>query len=56
MTSKPFSSALDTKTGEKVAIKKMSPFEHPTFCQRSLREIKILIRLKHENVSDLFGV
>jgi serine/threonine protein kinase len=43
-------SALDTSTEERVAIKKMSPFEHQTFCQRTLREIKILTRFKHENV------
>lgn len=35
----------------KVAIKKISPFEHQTYCQRTLREIKILTRFKHENVS-----
>lgn len=44
------SSALDTRKGERVAIKKISPFEHQTYCQRTLREIKILIRFKHENV------
>ncbi|VDK50635.1 unnamed protein product [Cylicostephanus goldi] len=43
-------SALDTVTRERVAIKKISPFEHQTFCQRTLREIKILTRFKHENV------
>lgn len=45
-----FSSAQDTLTKERVAIKKISPFEHQTFCQRTLREIKILSRFKHENV------
>lgn len=44
-------SALDTVTKTKVAIKKISPFEHQTYCQRTLREIKILTRFKHENVS-----
>lgn len=38
------------KRGERVAIKKISPFEHQTYCQRTLREIKILTRFKHENV------
>jgi hypothetical protein len=33
-----------------VAIKKISPFEHQTYCQRTLREIKILLRFKHENI------
>ncbi len=42
---------MDTITRERVAIKKISPFEHQTFCQRTLREIKILTRFKHENVS-----
>lgn len=46
-----YRSALDTLTNIKVAIKKISPFEHQTYCQRTLREIKILTRFKHENVS-----
>lgn len=45
------SSAVDNKTKKKVAIKKIRPFEHQTYCQRTLREIKILNRFKHENVS-----
>ncbi|CAC5381182.1 unnamed protein product [Mytilus coruscus] len=44
-------SAQDSGSGQKVAIKKISPFEHQTYCQRTLREIKILTRFKHENVS-----
>ncbi|CAB4058175.1 ERK [Lepeophtheirus salmonis] len=35
-------SAYDNVTKAKVAIKKISPFEHQTYCQRTLREIKIL--------------
>ena len=46
-----FRSAYDNLTKTKVAIKKISPFEHQTYCQRTLREIKILTRFKHENVS-----
>ncbi|XP_077996322.1 mitogen-activated protein kinase 1-like [Glandiceps talaboti] len=46
-------SALDTYTGSKVAIKKISPFEHQTYCQRTLREIKILTRFKHENIINI---
>ena len=45
-----FRSAYDNLTKTKVAIKKISPFEHQTYCQRTLREIKILTRFKHENV------
>lgn len=44
-------SAFDTLTNTRVAIKKISPFEHQTYCQRTLREIKILTRFKHENVN-----
>lgn len=43
-------SALDTVNGSRVAIKKISPFEHHTYCQRTLREIKILTSFKHENI------
>ena len=48
-----FRSARDTETNEKVAIKKISPFEHKTYCQRTLREIKILTRFRHENIIDI---
>lgn len=44
------SSALDNLTNQRVAIKKISPFEHQTYCQRTLREIKILLRFHHENI------
>ena len=47
-----YRSATDEESGLKVAIKKISPFEHQTYCQRTLREIKILTRFKHENVSN----
>ncbi|XP_072164078.1 mitogen-activated protein kinase 1-like isoform X1 [Diadema setosum] len=46
-------SALDNATGTKVAIKKISPFEHQTYCQRTLREIKILTRFRHENIINI---
>ena len=46
-------SATDSVSGEKVAIKKVVPFEHQIFCQRTLREVKILTRFKHENIIDL---
>lgn len=44
------SSAYDRENKIRVAIKKISPFEHQTYCQRTLREIKILLRFKHENI------
>ncbi|XP_050745768.1 mitogen-activated protein kinase ERK-A isoform X6 [Drosophila biarmipes] len=46
-------SADDTITNQRVAIKKISPFEHQTYCQRTLREITILTRFKHENIIDI---
>ncbi|XP_037731593.1 mitogen-activated protein kinase ERK-A isoform X3 [Drosophila subpulchrella] len=46
-------SADDTTTSQRVAIKKISPFEHQTYCQRTLREITILTRFKHENIIDI---
>jgi len=49
-------SAMDNVTKQKVAIKKMSPFEHQTYCQRTLREVKILTRLKHENIIELLDL
>lgn len=49
-------SAIDSVTGEKVAIKKMSPFENPTFCQRTLREVQILTRFSHENIIKLTDI
>ena len=33
-----------------MAIKKISPFDHQTYCQRTLREIKILLHFNHENI------
>uniref|UniRef100_A0A8C4M571 Mitogen-activated protein kinase n=1 Tax=Equus asinus TaxID=9793 RepID=A0A8C4M571_EQUAS len=44
------SSAYDHVRKTRVAIKKISPFEHQTYCQRTLREIQILLRFHHENV------
>ena len=44
------SAATDNLTKQRVAIKKIAPFEHQTFCQRTLREIKILTNFNHENV------
>lgn len=49
----PCSMAMDSKSNQRVAIKKISPFEHQTYCQRTLREIKILSRFNHENVGIL---
>jgi serine/threonine protein kinase len=50
LTKDLYRSAFDTQTLSNVAIKKISPFLSTTTCQRTLREIRILQRLKHENV------
>ena len=49
-------SGYDNTTCQQVAIKKLSPFEHQCFCQRTLREIKILGRFKHENIINLHDI
>ena len=47
-------SGIDSENpSEKVAIKKLTPFEHQTYCQRTLREVKLLTRFKHENIIQL---
>ena len=46
--------ARDDKTGKMVAIKKIhKAFEHHTFTKCTLREVKLLRMLKHENVINL---
>eukprot|EP00929_Paragymnodinium_shiwhaense_P003976 TRINITY_DN104685_c0_g1_i1.p1 TRINITY_DN104685_c0_g1~~TRINITY_DN104685_c0_g1_i1.p1 ORF type:complete len:402 (+),score=65.12 TRINITY_DN104685_c0_g1_i1:131-1336(+) len=46
-------SAQDEETGDTVAIKKVeNAFEHLTFAKRTLRELKILRHLRHENLID----
>ncbi|CAJ0640435.1 2432_t:CDS:2 [Entrophospora sp. SA101] len=42
-------SALHKPTGQNVAIKKITPFDHSMFCLRTLREIKLLKYFNHEN-------
>ncbi len=43
--------ALHRPSGQKVAIKKITPFDHSMFCLRTLREMKLLKYFSHENVS-----
>ncbi|VDN09323.1 unnamed protein product [Dibothriocephalus latus] len=47
-------SAFDHQRNEMVAIKKIMPFEHQTYCQRTYREIRILRQLDHENIIPLY--
>ena len=47
------SSALNSETGEQVAIKKIAnAFDNKIDAKRTLREIKLLRHMDHENVSD----
>ena len=47
-------SALDTHTGEKVAIKKINEiFEHVSDATRILREIKLLRLLRHPDIVEI---
>ncbi|KAH8926799.1 Pkinase-domain-containing protein [Atractiella rhizophila] len=43
-------SAVHVPSGSKVAIKKITPFDHSMFCLRTLREIKLLKFFTHENI------
>jgi mitogen-activated protein kinase 1/3 len=50
------SSAVDMRTGGRVAIKKITPFDHSMFCLRTLREIKLLRHFKHENIIAILDI
>jgi serine/threonine protein kinase len=50
-------SARDNLTGEMVAIKKIEKaFEHSTFTKRTLRELKIMRLLNHDNVININSI
>ena len=44
------------RSGERVAIKKISPFHHTLTCLRTLREVKILKALRHDNLVGLIAI
>ncbi|CAO2608743.1 Mitogen-activated protein kinase 13, partial [Lemmus lemmus] len=49
-----FSAAFDTKTGHRVAVKKLSrPFQSIIHAKRTYRELRLLKHMKHENGSHL---
>ncbi|KAI2659271.1 Mitogen-activated protein kinase 14B [Labeo rohita] len=49
------SSALDSKTGLRVAVKKLSrPFQSIIHAKRTYRELRLLKHMKHENVRHVF--
>ncbi|KAL1917873.1 uncharacterized protein VTP21DRAFT_3707 [Calcarisporiella thermophila] len=49
-------SAIHKPTQQKVAIKKITPFDHSMFCLRTLREIKLLRYFNHENVISILDI
>ncbi|XP_023983200.1 mitogen-activated protein kinase 12 isoform X3 [Physeter macrocephalus] len=50
-------SAVDSRTGAKVAIKKLyRPFQSELFAKRSYRELRLLKHMRHENVIGLLDV
>ncbi|KAG8439855.1 hypothetical protein GDO86_005865, partial [Hymenochirus boettgeri] len=50
-------SAIDTRTGTKVAIKKLyRPFQSELFAKRAFRELSLLKHMQHENVIGLLDV
>ena len=50
------SSAVHMPTQRKVAIKKITPFDHSMFCLRTLREIKLLRHFNHENIIAILDI
>ncbi|KII84317.1 hypothetical protein PLICRDRAFT_95301 [Plicaturopsis crispa FD-325 SS-3] len=49
-------SAVHTPSDQKVAIKKITPFDHAMFCLRTLREIKLLRHFHHENIISILDI
>lgn len=50
------SSAEHVPSGRRVAIKKITPFDHAMFCLRTLREIKLLRHFQHENIISILDI
>ncbi|WVR08289.1 mitogen-activated protein kinase CPK1 [Kwoniella sp. DSM 27419] len=48
--------ATHVASGTRVAIKRIAPFTHVMFCQRTLREIKLLRHFRHENVIAILDI
>jgi len=49
-------SAIHNPSQRKVAIKKITPFDHSMFCLRTLREIKLLRWFNHENIISILDI
>jgi len=49
-------SAIHISSQRKVAIKRITPFDHSMFCLRTLREIKLLRHFSHENIISILDI
>ncbi|KAI0067013.1 Pkinase-domain-containing protein [Artomyces pyxidatus] len=49
-------SAVHGPSQRKVAIKRITPFDHSMFCLRTLREIKLLRHFHHENIISILDI
>lgn len=49
-------SAVHIQSQRKVAIKRITPFDHSMFCLRTLREIKLLRHFQHENIIGILDI
>ena len=56
MLTSPYSSATHTPSQRRVAIKRITPFDHSMFCLRTLREIKLLRHFHHENIISILDI
>ena len=50
------SSAVHIPTSTRVAVKRISPFDHQMFCLRTLREIRLLRHFHHENIISILDI
>lgn len=50
------SSAVHLPSQTRVAIKRITPFDHSMFCLRTLREIKLLRHFNHENIISILDI
>ena len=49
-------SAIHLPSQRRVAIKRITPFDHSMFCLRTLREIKLLRHFHHENIISILDI
>ena len=50
------SAAMHVPSQRKVAIKRITPFDHSMFALRTLREIKLLRHFNHENIISILDI